>query len=89
MSIKREFGDFQTPLPLARDVIELVQSIIGRPKIVIEPTAGLGAFLEAAAGMWGDGLVYNGYEINAAYVKEANSRLSESCNWSWTTEKNI
>ncbi len=77
MSAKKEFGDFQTPLPLAREVIGLVDSLIGTPARVVEPTAGLGAFLEAAEEKWGVGSVYNGYEINTTYVRDANSRLSE------------
>ncbi|MEI7866796.1 MAG: hypothetical protein WCI11_02805 [Candidatus Methylumidiphilus sp.] len=77
MSAKKEFGDFQTPLPLAMEVIELVEFLVGRPERVVEPTAGLGTFLDAASGKWGKGLVYNGYEINTAYVRDANSKLSE------------
>ena len=77
MSTKKEFGDFQTPLPLARDIIELIEVLIGTPEQVIEPTAGLGTFLYAAAERWGERLVYNGYEINATYVRDANSKLSK------------
>jgi len=77
MSEKKEFGDFQTPLPLALEVIDLVESLIGKPERIVEPTAGLGTFLDAAQERWGKGLVYNGYEINTAYVREANSRLSK------------
>lgn len=76
MSTKREFGDFQTPLPLARQIIGLIDSLIGMPAQVIEPTAGLGAFLEAAEEKWGKGPTYNGYEINSSYVSSANFRLS-------------
>ena len=76
MSTKKEFGDFQTPLPLAREIIGLVDSLIGMPARVVEPTAGLGVFLEAAEGKWGRDPAYNGYEINTAYVRNANARLS-------------
>jgi len=76
MSAKKEFGDFQTPLPLAREVVRLVASLIGTPARVIEPTAGFGTFLEAAAENWGKRSVYEGYEINPAYVEDANSRLA-------------
>ena len=77
MSEKKEFGDFQTPLYLAKEVIDLVESLIGKPERVVEPTAGLGTFLVAAAEKWRKGLVYKGYEINTAYVREANSKLLE------------
>jgi len=76
MSAKKEFGDFQTPLPLARDVVRLVASLIGTPGRVIEPTAGFGTFLEAAAENWGRRAVYEGYEINPAYVEDAIFRLA-------------
>ena len=61
MSAKKEFGDFQTPLPLAREVVGLVESLIGIPARVIEPTAGLGAFLHAAKETWGNKAIYEGY----------------------------
>ncbi len=76
MSKKKEFGDFQTPMPLAREVIGLVASLIGSPARVIEPTAGMGAFLDAAQEKWGGKTIYSGYEINPAYVAGANSRLA-------------
>lgn len=78
MSTKKEFGDFQTPLPLAREVVSLVQSLIGTPARIIEPTAGHGTFLHAAKEIWGCKSVYEGYEINPAYVDDAQSRFSEN-----------
>lgn len=47
MSAQKEFGDFQTPESLATRVIALVAELYGTPDLVIEPTAGLGAFLKA------------------------------------------
>ena len=48
MSIKKEFGDFQTPDGLAHKVSVLVADTFGTPDLVVEPTAGLGAFLAAS-----------------------------------------
>ena len=76
MSAKKEFGDFQTPLPLAKEIIGLVDSLVGKPARVVEPTAGLGVFLEAAEEKWGSDPAYKGYELNTTYAREANSRLS-------------
>ncbi len=76
MSSQKEFGDFQTPLPLAREVVELIHSLMGKPDRVIEPTAGLSSFLEAAHLKWGGDSTYEGYEINPEYVNQANLRLS-------------
>jgi hypothetical protein len=43
-----EFGDFQTPLDLAKDICALLARQGLEPKVVIEPTCGTGAFLVAA-----------------------------------------
>lgn len=77
MSPKKEYGDFQTPDLLAHKVVSLVGKLYGAPRVVIEPTAGLGAFLHAAADHWGDRSDYIGYEINPAYVESARARLSD------------
>jgi len=77
VSAKKEFGDFQTPLPLAQEVVKLVNTLFGPPARVIEPTAGLGAFLDAANTQWGSGLNYQGYEINPRYVQEAGLLFGE------------
>ncbi len=76
MSAKKEFGDFQTPLDLARQVTVLVDSLFGAPSRIIEPTAGLGAFLQAATETWGTAPAYRGYELNPAYVEAARSCLA-------------
>ena len=48
-SAKIEFGDFQTPLPLAREICALVKREGIKAETVLEPTCGVGAFLVAAA----------------------------------------
>lgn len=75
MSLKKEYGDFQTPDHLAKKVVTLVGKLFGTPQVVIEPTAGLGAFLQAASDHWGDRSNYIGYEINGTYVNRARARL--------------
>ena len=75
MSPKKEYGDFQTPESLAIRVVKLVDSLIEVPEIVIEPTAGLGSFLKAAAEQWGKSSDYLGYEINKSYVEIASENL--------------
>src|SRR5690349_8429509 len=44
------------------------------PTTVLEPTCGVGAFLEAAAARLPDAELH-GYDINEAYVAEAERRL--------------
>ena len=46
--LRREFGDFQTPLTLARDVCALLVRSGIRPKSILEPTCGRGSFLVAS-----------------------------------------
>jgi|SRR5579872_1180551 len=75
MTVKKEYGDFQTPAALAATVTRLVSELYGRPEIVIEPTAGLGAFLHAAQAQWSGGCEYEGYEINPEYVSLAAPEL--------------
>ena len=78
MSLRKEFGDFQTPDELAMRVVALVSEIFGKPDVVVEPTAGLGAFLKASVQHWGDEPHYEAYEINQQYVARASLALKGS-----------
>lgn len=75
MSVRKEYGDFQTPIILARDVVSLIERKFGVPGSVIEPTCGLGNFLEAAYSAWGDVASYHGHEINPEYCRSAKERF--------------
>jgi len=76
MSLKKEFGDFQTPEYLAEKVVTLVNSIFGKPELVVEPTAGLGSFIKASVDCWGNDCQYEGYEVNKEYVEQASKTLN-------------
>lgn len=78
MSSKKEFGDFQTPLSLARRVAALVKQGEKHVGTVIEPTCGLGAFLQAAAELFGKSTSYLGFDVNAHYVEAANAAMARS-----------
>ena len=71
----KEFGDFQTPSELANKITALVADIYGNPDLVVEPTAGIGAFLNAANDQWGKACQYEGYEINRDYVVQSSATL--------------
>jgi len=43
-----EFGDFQTPIGLARQVVQLLRHEGINPATVVEPTCGTGAFVDAS-----------------------------------------
>lgn len=69
-----EFGDFQTPIQLAQEVIAVVD-----PKddfdLITEPTCGLGTFLRACLEYGVEPSKLEGWEINPDYVDLANESL--------------
>jgi hypothetical protein len=67
---KVERGDFQTPLGLARAVTRLLSSQGVEPRSVLEPTCGRGAFLQAAAEVFGAASL-RGLEIDEDHAREA------------------
>ena len=71
---KVEFGDFQTPLSLAKEVCGLLQRQKFDPKFVLEPTCGGGAFLVAAAETF-PRTVLRGWDISRDYVEKAAVEL--------------
>lgn len=68
---KRELGDFQTPLPLAKEVVQLLERKGVGFDIVLEPTCGTGSFIRAIleSDMPVNELV--GVEIQDRYLDEA------------------
>lgn len=73
-SAKQEFGDWQTPIELARAAIALVAQHAPAPSVVLEPTCGEGSFLVAATEHFPDASLV-GYEINETYAATARKRL--------------
>lgn len=69
-----EFGDWQTPIELARDLISLITKSNFIPKSIVEPTCGTGAFLLASGEQWPDAQLI-GLEINEDYVNSARAAL--------------
>lgn len=78
MSPKKEYGDFQTPLSLARRVAALVGQKEMHFGTIIEPTCGVGAFLHAAAERFGASPKYWGFDVNPDYVETAKVALARS-----------
>ena len=70
-----EFGDFQTPLPLAKSVCSLLLRADFEPASIIEPTCGQGTFLTAALEAFPDASI-RGYEYNPAYAEAAHRTVS-------------
>jgi len=76
MNAKKAYGDFQTPATLAERVTSLTAKVFGTPDVVVEPTCGIGSFLNAALYQWGRFARYEGYEINPEYIQQAKSSLN-------------
>jgi len=72
-----EFGDFQTPAELAREVCTLLTLIGVRPAAILEPTCGLGSFLFAGLDRFQGVKKALGADINAEYVKRAKAMLRQ------------
>ena len=73
---KFEYGDFQTPSALARDVCSVLVMQGVRPKSVVEPTCGQGSFLVAALEAFPTLQQAIGIDINVEHVAAAKSSLA-------------
>jgi len=74
---KVEFGDFQTPITLFREICSLIARTGFRPASVVEPTCGRGSFLRAAPETFPDASHILGFDINPDYVAEARLAVAE------------
>jgi len=74
---KAEFGDFQTPIELARAVCFLLLGRGVRPTSILEPTCGLGTFLVAALEVFPSIRRAVGVEINRDYANRARQAIAE------------
>ncbi|MDZ8054577.1 MAG: SAM-dependent methyltransferase [Aulosira sp. ZfuVER01] len=71
-----EYGDFQTPLELAQKVCQKLVELGVKPDVIVEPTCGVGNFLEAASSSFPSASKIIGVEINSNYL-EALKRKSQ------------
>ncbi len=65
-----EFGDFQTPPSLANRVVELLKSRGVAPRTVLEPTCGLGSFVEASLAGFHESAAVVAFDVNPDYVQK-------------------
>ncbi len=70
-----EFGDFQTPYDLAAVVCNRLAAMGLSPRVVVEPTCGVGAFVKAAANTFLNTESIRGYEINPTYLEVLKNEL--------------
>ncbi|MFC1676467.1 SAM-dependent DNA methyltransferase [Planctomycetota bacterium] len=74
---KTEFGDWQTPIELARRACFLISRKGLRPASILEPTCGCGAFLIAALDLFLNIKQTVGIDINEAYLKIAKESIGK------------
>jgi hypothetical protein len=72
-----EFGDFQTPTELARQVCELLLQWQPQPKTLVEPTCGLGNFLFTALDQFPSITKAIGLDISPTYVEAVKLKLAD------------
>lgn len=73
---KAEFGDFQTPGPLAIDCCRYLANAKLQPASIVEPTCGKGSFLAAALQAFPQASAALGFEINPVYVAECSRAVA-------------
>jgi methylase of polypeptide subunit release factors len=71
------FGDFQTPLCLARQAISVLKELSFTPKSVIEPTCGKGSFLLATMDAFPKATKFIGVDINREYLAVCRDLASQ------------
>ncbi|HUG69298.1 MAG TPA: hypothetical protein VMM76_16220 [Pirellulaceae bacterium] len=72
---KVEYGDFQTPPGLAREVCCVLAKLGIRPEAILEPTCGRGSLLEAAAEEFVDANQIVGFDVNPDHVAWTRAQL--------------
>lgn len=77
----KEFGDWQTPDAFALKACKWLNAYTSiAPSIILEPTCGLGSFVEAAGEVYQDCPTIIGAELNKEYVEASRTRFSEKQN---------
>ncbi|HQU37592.1 MAG TPA: N-6 DNA methylase, partial [Anaerolineales bacterium] len=77
---KIEYGDFQTPLELANLVCQKLETLGISPDAIIEPTCGIGSFVEASASHFPNAKKIIGVEVNENYLTDLQNRKSAFTN---------
>lgn len=73
---KAEFGDYQTPLPLARRICAVLRDRGAMPRSIVEPTCGTGSFLVAGIEAFQDVTDVVGMDVNSQHVAATESAMA-------------
>ncbi|AFZ13777.1 type II restriction enzyme NspV-like protein [Crinalium epipsammum PCC 9333] len=71
---KIEYGDFQTPSELAEKICSKLVQLGVIPDVIIEPTCGVGNFIDAAAHFFPSVDKIIGIEINSNYLQKIKTK---------------
>ena len=74
---KAEYGDFQTPRELARQVCGLLKKSNVAPGSIVEPTCGAGTFFMEALNAFDEARAGYACDINRGYVEVLKDRFSD------------
>lgn len=74
---KIEFGDFQTPSCLAREIVNFLRDSGETADAIVEPTCGRGSFVGAAIAAFPKARTIYGFDINPQYVREAGDKARQ------------
>ena len=70
----KEFGDFQTPRELAFEICLLLSKLNVQPQSIVEPTCGLGSFIQAAQKIFYSSEIF-GFDVSPKYVDFAQNKF--------------
>ena len=85
--LDRDFGDFQTPLPLVSAILKSLTTLNKRWTRVLEPTCGRGNFIEGLLKQDVLPSEIQGIEIQKKYVQEALHILKQTTSTNITIEQ--
>jgi len=74
---RKEFGDYQTPLPLAAAVCDLLARLGNAPAAVVEPTCGRGHLLLAALDRFPQATIAVGLDVDAGHLAGLRGTLAD------------
>lgn len=77
--LKKEYGDYQTPDSFSLDVCKYLRDILGiKPQTIIEPTCGIGNFINSSLMTFEEVKKAYGIEINKAYCEISRERIKDN-----------
>ena len=77
---KIEYGDFQTPLGLTNKICSKLVELNVCPDIIVEPTCGIGNFIESSSYFFKESKEIIGIEINGKYIDQFRCKFNKNNN---------